>query len=53
MARAVATRLVMNCRLEQFLSPSIEEYTRYLLASNFTRAEVEAAMAEARGLDKV
>ena len=48
-ARAVATRLVMNCSLERFLSPRIEEYTRYLLASDYPRAEVEAAMAEARG----
>ena len=27
----------------------MEEYTRYLLASDYTRVEVEAAMEEARG----
>ena len=51
-AKAVARRLVLNCSLERFLSPRIEEYTRYLVASDYPREEVELAMAEARGLDR-
>ena len=51
-AKAVATRLVTNCSLERFLSPRIEEYTRYLLASDYSREEVEVAMEEARRLDR-
>jgi hypothetical protein len=51
-ATAVARRLRLNCSLERFLSPRIEEYTRYMMASDYTRAEVEVAMEEARGLDR-
>jgi hypothetical protein len=51
-ATAVARRLRLNCSLERFLSPRIEEYTRYLMASDYTRSEVEVAMEEARGLDR-
>ena len=51
-AKSVATRLVMNCSLERFLSPRIEEYSRYLLASDYTRREVKAAMTEARNLNR-
>ena len=50
-AKAVATRLVTNCSLERFLSPRIEEYTRYLIAPDYSREEVEVAMEEARRLD--
>ena len=31
---SVGLRLRMNCSLERFLTPRIEEYSRYLLASN-------------------
>ena len=51
-ASSVATRLVMNCSLEKFLSPRVEEYTRYLMASDYSREEVEVAMREARNLDR-
>ena len=51
-AKSVATRLRMNCSLERFLSPRIEEYTRYLMASDYTREEVEKEMAEARRQDR-
>ena len=51
-ARSVATRLVMNCSLERFLSPRVEEYTRYLMASDYSRKEVEVAMQEARRQDR-
>ena len=47
-AKAVATRLRLNCSLERFYSPRVEEYTRYLLASDYTREEVAAAMEDAR-----
>jgi hypothetical protein len=47
--KSVATRLRLNCSLERFYSPRVEEYTRYLLASDYTRVAVEAAMEEARG----
>ena len=48
MAKAVATRLRLNCSLERFYTPRVEEYTRYLLASDYTREEVEVAMEEVR-----
>ena len=40
-AKAVATRLVTNCSLE-----------RFLIASDYSREEVEVAMEEARRLDR-
>ena len=43
----------MNCSLERFLSPRIEEYTRYLMASGYLRKEVEKEMEKARQLDRV
>ena len=52
MAKSVATRLVMNCSLERFLSPRIEEFTKYLMASDYSREEVEKEMADARELDR-
>ena len=51
-AKAVATRLILNCSLERFLSPRIEEYSRYLLASDYSQQEISAAMREARRLDR-
>ena len=51
-AKAVATRLVTNCSLDRFLTPRIEEYTRYLLLSDYSMEEVEVAMEEARRLDR-
>ena len=51
-ARSVANRLVMNCSLERFLTPRVEEYTRYLMASDYSREEVERAMQEAREQDR-
>ena len=52
-AKSVAIRLVMNCSLERFLSPRIEEYTRYLMTSGYSRTEVEKEMVKARQLDRV
>ena len=43
---------MINCSLERFLSPRVEEYTRYLMASDYTRQEVEKEMEEARQLDR-
>ena len=51
-AKSVATRLRLNCSLERFLSPRVEEYTRYLLASDYPRREVEVAMEEGKRLDR-
>ena len=51
-AKSVGLRLRMNCSLDRFLSPRIEEYTRYLLASNYSKVEVEKAMEECRGMDR-
>jgi hypothetical protein len=51
-AKAVATRLRLNCSLERFYSPRVEEYTRYLLASDYSREEIGKAMEEAGGLDR-
>ena len=52
-AKSVAMALVMNCSLKRSLSPRIEEYvywyTRYLMASGYSRRDVE----EARQLDRV
>ena len=36
-AKSVGLRLRMNCSLDRFLTPRIEEYTRYLVASNYDR----------------
>ena len=45
-------RLRTNCSLDRFLSPRIEEYTRYLLASDYTRKEVDGVMEECKLLDR-
>ena len=34
------------------MSPRIEEYTRYLVASNYSKGEVMKAMEECRGMDR-
>jgi hypothetical protein len=51
-ARSVGLRLRMNCSLDRFLSPRIEEYTRYLVASNYSKGEVMKALEECRGMDR-
>ena len=50
--KSVGLRLRTNCSLDRFLSPRIEEYTRYLLASDYTRAEVDRVMGECRIMDR-
>ena len=50
--KSVGLRLRTNCSLDRFLSPRIEEYTRYLLASNYTRQEIDAVMEECKQLDR-
>ena len=51
-AKSVGLRLRMNCSLDRFLTPRIEEYTRYLVASNYNRKEVEEIMGECKQLDR-
>ena len=43
-AKSVGLRLRMNCSLDRFLTPRIEEYSRYLMASNYPKNEVEKTM---------
>ena len=50
--KSIGLRLRTNCSLDRFLSPRIEEYTRYLLASDYTRKEVEVVLEECRLLDR-
>ena len=51
-AKSVALRLRMNCSLDRFLTPRIEEYSRYLIASNYSRKEVDKAMEDCKKLDR-
>ena len=50
--KSVGLRLRTNCSLDRFLSPRIEEYTRYLLASNYTRQEIDVVMGGGKHLDR-
>ena len=50
--KSIGLRLRTNCSLDRFLSPRIEEYTRYLLASDYTRKEVKVVLEECRLLDR-
>ena len=45
-AKSVGLRLRMNCSLDRFLTPRIEEYTSYLVASNYNKKEVKEIMEE-------
>ena len=38
--------LTINCSLDRFLTPRIEEYTSYLVPSNYNREEVKGIMEE-------
>jgi hypothetical protein len=51
-AKSVGLRLIMNCSLDRFLTPRIEEYSRYLMASNYPKKEVEKTMQECKHLDR-
>ena len=50
--KLIGIRLRTNCSLETFLDNRIEEYTRYLLASGYTRKEVHKVMEETRAMDR-
>ena len=50
--KSVGLRLRTNCSLDRFLSPRIEEYTRYLLASDYSRQEIDRVMTECKQLDR-
>ena len=51
-AKCVGLRLRMNCSLDRFLSPRIEEYTRYLVASNYDRKQVQKTLEEVKLMDR-
>ena len=51
-AQSVAVRLRTNCSLDRFLTPRIEEYTNYLLASDYSREEVGEVMERAKNMDR-
>ena len=50
--KSIGIRLRTNCSLDTFLDNRIEEYTRYLLASGYTRKEVHKVMEETRAMDR-
>jgi hypothetical protein len=50
--KSVGLRLRTNCSLDRFLSPRIEEYSRYLLASGYSRMEIDRVMGECQNLDR-
>ena len=50
--KSVGLRLRTNCSLDRFLTPRIEEYSRYLLASNYTRQEIDEVMEGCKYLDR-
>ena len=52
-ATSVGLRLRMNCSLDRFLTPRIEEYTSYLVPINYDREEVKGIMEECSKLDRV
>ena len=51
-AKSVGLRLRMNCSLDRFLTPRIEEYTSYLVASNYNKKEVTENMEECKQMDR-
>ena len=50
--KSVGLRLRTNCSLDRFLSPRIEEYSRYLLASGYSRMEIDRVMGKCQDLDR-
>ena len=50
--KSVSLRLRTNCSLDRFLSPRIKEYSRYLLASGYSRMEIDRVMGECEDLDR-
>jgi hypothetical protein len=51
--KSVGLRLRANCSLDRFLSPRIEEYTNYFVASDYDRKEVMKVMDECSKVDRV
>ena len=50
--KSVGLRLRANCSLDVFLTPRIDEYTNYFVASGYDRGEVSAVMEECRSVDR-
>ena len=51
--KSVGLRLRANCSLDRFLSPRIEEYTNYFVASDYDRKAVMKIMDECSKVDRV
>ena len=43
----------MNCFLDRFLTPRIEEYTSYLVASNYNKKDVMKIRKDCKRMDRV
>ena len=50
--KSVGLRLRANCSLDRFLSPRIEEYTNYFVASEYDRKEVRKILKECSQVDR-
>ena len=50
--KSVGLRLRANCSLDLFLSPRIEEYTNYFVASGYSRNEIRNVFEECRKVDR-
>ena len=50
--KSVGLRLRANCSLDAFLSPRIEEYTNYFVASGYDRKEVRKTLEECKNVDR-
>ena len=51
--KSVGLRLRANCSLDRFLTPRIEEYTQYFVASDYNRKEVQKILEECSKVDRV
>ena len=51
--KSVGLRLRANCSLDTFLSPRIEEYTNYFVASDYDRKEVKKILEDCSKVDRV
>jgi hypothetical protein len=50
--KSVGLRLRANCSLDSFLSPRIEEYTNYFVASVYDREEMRKTLEECKNVDR-
>ena len=50
--KSVGLRLRVNCSLDRFLTPRIEENTNYFVASEYNRKEVRKILNDCKSLDR-